>query len=170
MANFAVWRSEVFPEGLDDDINGLKEFLKELGAEVMQEYQKMHLAEYIHAWADGVEVEYFEGNFTSAGERWKRVEFSHNWTMPSACKYRLKPKTIKIGNIEVPEPMRVAPPLNAAFWVPGLCEGVPKALVSRWTECSDYLLLLESGFCQTSRAAAIAHAKALFDLTKQAMG
>ena len=136
----------------------------------MQEYQKMHLAEYIHAWADGVEVEYFEGNFTSAGERWKRVEFSHNWTMPSACKYRLKPKTIKIGNIEVPEPLRVAPPVGVTFWAPELGEGVPSAFVGKWADRPVYLLLLASGLCHSSRAAAIVHAKALFDLTKQAMG
>ena len=136
----------------------------------MRDHKKMHLAEYIHAWADGVDVEYFENTFNQAGPIWKKVEFSHNWQAGCDFKYRLKPKTIKIGNIEVPEPMRVAPPPNAAFWVPQLVEGVPTIYSGVWYGDTDSLAQLENGFCHSTRDAALAHAKALVKVTKHALG
>ena len=138
--------------------------------ESLKDHEKFSLSSYIHAWADGIEVEYFQGTFNQAGTVWKKVEFSHNWKAGCDFKYRLKTKTIKIGNIEVPEPMRVAPPVGVTFWAPELGEGVPSAFVGKWADRPVYLLLLASGLCHSSRAAAIVHAKALFDLTKQAMG
>lgn len=136
----------------------------------LKDHEKMHLAEYIHAWADGAGVEYFDGLFTSAGERWKQVEFSHNWAMPSACKYRFKPKTIKIGNIEVPEPMHFAPAINSFFWAPELVEGMPTVFTSYWSGGPNDFERLRNGFCHTSKEAALAHAKALVEVTKQALG
>ena len=74
--------------------------------------------------------------------------------------YRRKSKTIRIGERDVPEPMRVAPAMSTKYYV------VDYNVVDHY--CSNYWFndeydngMLQNGLCHTTHEAAIAHAEAL---------
>lgn len=82
-------------------------------------------------------------------------------------KYRIKPRTIMIGDIEVPEPMREAPAESSnVFAVDISCCGPDINLVigSNYRE-KYHRQMLDRGLLHSSRESAIAHAKALIALT-----
>lgn len=74
--------------------------------------------------------------------------------------YRRKPRTIKIGDIEVPEPMRVAPKNGTEYYVVDLAN--PDLFVRYlWNEDNYDVFFLRLGLCHLTKEAAITHAKAL---------
>lgn len=79
--------------------------------------------------------------------------------------YRIKPSTIKIGDFDVPEPIRKAPKLYDTVYTPMIVgHGV---LFRSWTwggseQCKK---TLECGIMHKDCDSAIAHAKALIALT-----
>ena len=100
---------------------------------------------------------------------WKQS--SHHWmllksneiTWDEDDEYRFKPKMIKCGDLEFPEPMRVAPARGDAYAVPTLL-GYPG--LSHWGgEACEYEWL-RRGIVHSSVEAAAAHAKALIALTE----
>lgn len=107
-------------------------------------------------------------------ERWEyRNEDSNVWLGPMAvgpswyldCQYRRrKPKTIRIGEYDVPEPMRVAPEPDTAYYVPSF---MSKHWVTDylWEGDSADMLFLASGLAHTTRDAAEAHARAVISLS-----
>ena len=74
--------------------------------------------------------------------------------------YRRKPKTIRIGERDVPEPMTEAPEMESTFFAVNFSyyEGF---FETSWDGCDIDQLLLKSGTCHTTKAAAKAHAEAL---------
>lgn len=74
--------------------------------------------------------------------------------------YRIKRRTIMIGDMEVPEPMRVSPEIGATFF---LVDMSSKAMVDEmtWDGAEWDKLMLYRGICHSTREAAITHAEAL---------
>lgn len=76
------------------------------------------------------------------------------------CYIRVKPSTIIVNNIEVPEPMRDAPSKGTDYFFPSFMVG---SMVTRdmWHGTELDFLLLKRGLCHFTREAAAAHAKAM---------
>ena len=94
------------------------------------------------AWQDVDKPEWFEGQ-----------------------EYRFKPRTIRIGDMEVPEPMRVAPNVGDVYWVVGL---MAQELCTElaWNGADPERRWLSIGVCHATKEAAIRHGKALVALTE----
>lgn len=79
--------------------------------------------------------------------------------------YRRKLKTIRIGDIDVPEPLRVPPDEDTYYYTP--CPSF--AVVYErclWDGGEFDLRQLENGLAHLTKEAAITHAKAIISLTK----
>ena len=94
------------------------------------------------AWQDVDKPEWFEGQ-----------------------EYRFKPRTIRIGDMEVPEPMRVAPNVGDVYWVVDL---MAQELCTElaWNGADPERRWLSNGTCHATKEAAIRHGKALVALTE----
>ena len=101
-------------------------------------------------------------------ERWERrqegLEDFHplrsNPHFDENVEYRRKPRTIRIGERDVPEPMRVAPQEGTMYWMPAF-SGHLHASTTYWDGCEFDEDMLKHGFAHTTKEAAIAHAEAL---------
>lgn len=104
---------------------------------------------------------------------WERWEFQSGggpWcaardtgpTWHEDSQYRRKPKTIRIGEYDVPEPMRVVP--TKPFWAVSLTS-TELCFLMRWEGSAQNFYLLSSGLCHFTRDAATAHAVALIAFT-----
>jgi len=82
--------------------------------------------------------------------------FSHH------AKYRIKPRTIRIGEYDVPEPMREAPEVGSRVF---LFNMVGDTKATRWDGDDVDKRMLNSGICHSTQEAAELHAKALISLT-----
>ena len=78
--------------------------------------------------------------------------------------YRRKPRTIRIGEYDVPEPMREAPEDFSVYYVP-IVSGDMGTCRIRWANDQEDLRNLSNGLCHSTREAAELHAKALISLT-----
>lgn len=78
--------------------------------------------------------------------------------------YRIKPRTIKIGDFDVPEPMRNEPDPWCEYFV---VETLGYITVSRqtWNGLDCEKRWLSRGLCHKSKEPAIAHAEAIISLT-----
>ena len=121
-------------------------------------------AQYIIAWANGEEVEFLDECFLDeCSDHWADVGESHYWNPDR--KYRFKPKMIRCGNMEFPEPIRVAPDRGDTYYVPNI-SSISLFTGLLWS-CSEYdLRVFDRGLCHTTQAAAEAHANALIALTE----
>ncbi len=81
-------------------------------------------------------------------------------TFNPVFEYRRKTKTIRIGERDVPEPMRVAPATGTVIWMPSIWYQT-KASSLTWCNTSENTIRIERGLCHDNREAAIAHAEAL---------
>lgn len=109
-------------------------------------------------------------------EAWKSWEFRKQgqWLPMSsepmfipALQYRRRPRTIRIGEYDVPEPLREAPEMGANYWFPSILKEPPTVDSCEWDGAEfDYLLLERSMIHLTEEAAKI-HAEALISLTRQ---
>ena len=90
--------------------------------------------------------------------QWSPLPGHPNWSFH--VDYRRKPKTIRIGERDVPEPMRVAPQDGTKYWTPNFFDRL-HAFAETWDggECDK--TALKNGVCHTNCEAAIAHAEAL---------
>lgn len=99
-----------------------------------------------------------------AQDQWRDIEDGHPRWEP-ATQYRRKPRTIRIGERDVPEPLRVAPAVGANCWFihlhgPSLVEPIAFA------DCDWQRRSLERGLLHATREGAMAHAEALVELSK----
>ena len=78
---------------------------------------------------------------------------------PDSWTVRRKPKTIRIGDLDVPEPMRVAPPAGTHYWIVSVSEEFSYS--STWAGDKSDFYCLERGLCQLTKEAAETHRKAL---------
>lgn len=130
-------------------------------------------AEILRAIADGKKVQY---RHTASGEDWtlrgpwedfdgKDVEVC--WSLLASgpfVKWRIAPKTIKIGDVEVPEPCREAPERNTNYWTFTPYLGVVKI---SWSDTCRDNLALKGGFVHLTEEAARQHYEAFKNLLKE---
>lgn len=90
--------------------------------------------------------------------KWLALDTHPEWGLDT--EYRLKNCTIRIGEIDVPEPMRSAPEVGSCYFVVDL-SGSGTVVKSKWDDDWTDRLCLDRGMCHTTEGAAIAHAKAL---------
>jgi hypothetical protein len=88
-----------------------------------------------------------------------------NPTWCTNTQYRRKPKTIKIGEFDVPAPETEKPVEKTKYYCPCLTSE-NNFSSSRWYNTSIDKEWLERGLIHLNKEAAITHAKALFSLTK----
>ncbi len=105
-------------------------------------------ADILRAIADGETIQW-----TPGGNTWVNVDTSESFEFNySPDRYRIKPHTIRIGDVDVPEPMREAPAvgedyfmpkIEADFWVEGPLSWCDDTADKRW---------LERGLCYSNKA------------------
>lgn len=78
---------------------------------------------------------------------------------------RVKPKTIRIGDFDVPVPMSRPPKYDEDLWVPNLIQGAAEKDV--WCNTSEDLQKLANGLCHSTKEAAQIHTEALLSFTKE---
>jgi hypothetical protein len=101
-------------------------------------------------------------------ERWERrqegLEDFHplrsNPHFDENVEYRRKPRTIRIGERDVPEPMRVAPAMGSTYYIVDYSYAEHNAY-HHWQNDEYDNIMLQSGLCHATEKAAIAHAEAL---------
>lgn len=79
-------------------------------------------------------------------------------------KYRIKPRTIMIGDVEVPEPMRYEPEEGAIVWLVAMASH-SKVAQLEWYGSEWHKYLLGNGIIHSSIDGAKAHADALISLS-----
>ena len=113
----------------------------------------------VQAGADGKEIQV---KF-SCSDHWCEMDESDKWDM--SCEYRIKPKVIMIGGMEVPEPCREPLEDNDAYYVPHL--EYAGDCVHFWKgSVHDHHRLL-NGLVHLDPEAANMHSKALISLTSK---
>jgi hypothetical protein len=85
-------------------------------------------------------------------------------TWANDFEYRRKPRTIRIGEFDVPEPMRKAPMYDSDYFFPATLNGSLYDTTS-WDGYSTDERRLLNGVCHATKEAAILHAIALISLT-----
>ncbi len=101
-------------------------------------------------------------------ERWEKKDEDHlvfvplrsnpNWY--DNTEYRRKPRTVRIGERDVPEPMRVAPAMGSTYYIVDYSYAEHNAY-HHWHNDEYDNIMLQSGLCHATEKAAIAHAEAL---------
>lgn len=94
---------------------------------------------------------------------WIDCDYSPIWGAHS--EYRRKPRTIRIGEFDVPEPMREAPKELSIYFVPTTGHGKFLCDFSNW--CGDVIdkSRMSRGMCHATEEAATLHTIALISLT-----
>ena len=96
-------------------------------------------------------------------EKWTVLTGNPAWD--DCTKYRRKPRTIRIGKIEVPEPVREHLQDGKEYFVPAIECGYAHVDKSTWDGDSTDKRLLKQGFVHLTEESALEHAKALIALT-----
>ncbi len=91
-------------------------------------------------------------------DEWENMSCHPSWV--ETCKYRRKPKTIRIGDMEVPEPMKTAPEYGTVYWFPSFRHSTSVNNFI-WSGNAGDNRMLQCGFCHATKEAAEAHAQAL---------
>lgn len=107
-------------------------------------------------WANGVSL-----LVSSTGYKWVDLDRSYSLDVFDGGYYfKLKPKSITINNINLPEPLSNEPEKDSEYWVSSP-ELDYLALRSVWSGSLHEKLWLKRGLLHSSKDNAIAHAKAL---------
>jgi len=101
---------------------------------------------------------------TESSPPWQKLAEHPTWNVNT--EYRRKPRTIRIGNYDVPEPLRVAPEKLKSYYFVEISYAT-LACVTTWTNDATDNFRLDSGICHLTCEAAELHAKALISLTEQ---
>ncbi len=118
--------------------------------------------EHPHAWvlralADGEPLENFEFKLQN-DDCWLNLASMEPLDYPQWL-FRRKPRTIRIGDLDVPEPMREAPAFGAQYWIASVNKKEVVDLV--WQNDTVDKQWLAAGLCHTTKEAAELHRKAL---------
>lgn len=123
--------------------------------------------EVIQAMLDGEQVELF----SEVSGVWKDVLYFPNFRSTELLdtpdkEYRIKPRTILIGGVEVPEPVKDENGLvdGEDYFLPNL-HHERLCSIYTWSEDDIDLLLLKRGLVHKTEEAAILHAKALIKIS-----
>ena len=77
--------------------------------------------------------------------------------------YRIAPNTIRIGGMDVPKPMQVAPAYGTAYWIVNLfCINLNH--INYWCNNPTDLFYLKRGICHINETNCRIHAEALIKL------
>lgn len=79
--------------------------------------------------------------------------------------YRIKPKTIRIGEYDVPEPLREMPTLGTDYYITDITSSSLYG-VATWVCDVEDITWFNRGMVHSTKDAAICHAKALLSLTE----
>lgn len=120
--------------------------------------ERLKWADVIIAMANGE-----TGQWLHVGGKWVDGVDYNPMSYPE-YEWRVKPKTIKIGDMEVPEPLRVVPEKDATYFI---VEPMSDDLFYAATWGCDNIDIrhLSRGQCHATEEAAIAHAKALIKVS-----
>ena len=86
--------------------------------------------------------------------------FFYYLSEPRHGDFRIVPKTIKIGDVDVPEPMRIAPEVGTKYWYISFYD-VGGVSACFWCGSKTDNQLLKLGTCHLTEAAARTHAEAI---------
>lgn len=100
--------------------------------------------------------------FSKTQDEWVALGANPPWS-PNR-QYRRKPKTIRIGDMEVPEPMKTAPEYGTVYWFPSFPYS-ETADNFAWSGDDVDNRMLQRGLCHATQEAAEAHAKALIKVS-----
>lgn len=124
-------------------------------AKTFQDWAK-EILPIVQAAANGAVIE-----FKQAGVWYEKA---HN----DICydyEYRVKPKTIRIGEYDVPEPMREMPALDTDYYIACITTSGLYG-VATWVCDVQDIEWLNRGVVHSTKDAAVLHAKALLSLTE----
>ena len=124
-------------------------------AKTFQEWAK-EILHIVEAAAGGAVIEFKQGGV------WH--EKSHN-DISCDYEYRIKPKTIRIGEHDVPEPLREMPTLGTDYYITDIA-GASLYGVATWVCDVEDITWFNRGMVHSTKDAAICHAKALLSLTE----
>lgn len=96
------------------------------------------------------------------GETWTRCTCHPGWNTVNS--YRRKPRTVKIGDIEVPEPCKSALEYGQDYYVPLLTTA--GASLRTWNGDKHDAYVLKSNLVHLDFQSAEIHAKALIEISK----
>ena len=123
-------------------------------------------AELLRAIADGKELQFeeWDGKWSPQDTADALHEFAAKDYMPN--RYRVKPATITVNGIEVPEPMRERPPSGTRYFAASLArDDLASPLV--WDDDDQDRIMLSRGVAHLTKDAAIAHAEAMIAPSKR---
>lgn len=115
------------------------------------------------AWAAGEEVQYNQRNGWRDWKDTRCLNIDH----ASPCHltvWRIKPKTIRIGDYDVPEPLREMKQ-GQVYWVASPVDDICYDGIKNYGDAVDEAWLAR-GLCHSTREAAELHAKALLSFTE----
>ncbi|MBD1229475.1 hypothetical protein [Xenorhabdus griffiniae] len=127
---------------------------KHIHADLIMEYAKL-AQETDKPW------EYFQYRYAD-GNDW--LEFASNFGFHPEVNFRLKPRTIKIGEYDVPEPVREPLKSGTGYHIPDITDTEFYAAFI-WDNDGADAYYLQQGLIHLDRESAELHAKALIALT-----
>lgn len=123
-------------------------------AEIMAEYAEVAKTNP-KPWE---EFQYDMGNYI-----WYNLNKHPKWNVNYT--YRRKPKTIRIGEYDVPEPLKVKPEYGATYYTIYFDHSCYNKLV--WIDDDDDEYNYQQGLAHATKEAAILHAEAILSFTKK---
>lgn len=124
-------------------------------AKTFQDWAK-EILPIVEAAANGTGIE-----FKQAGVWYEKI---HN-DLCCDYEYRIKPKTVRIGEYDVPEPMREMPALGTTYYVANTVTPSSPREYAWVCDVAD-IDWFNFGITHSTRDAAVLHAKALLSLTE----
>ena len=129
-------------------------------AKTFQDWAK-EILPIVQAAANG---EVIQGRFSGYCSDWE--DSQHDWDVfRMSCEYRVKPKTIRIGEYDVPEPMREIPVHGTSYYVVDIVSP-DSPMEYMWVNDPADNNWLRLGIVHSTRDAAVLHAEALLSLTE----
>lgn len=118
--------------------------------------------------ADGERIQSFDGTLNKWIDRTLSgplMDIFNEKISPE--EFRIKPRTININGIEVPEPVRVALNMDQDYWMPSTGALTYDGVTSQvWLDTSVDHARLQYGLIHLTKEAAKLHARAIFSITE----
>ena len=127
----------------------------------------MSNAKTFQDWAKEI-LPIVEAAANGAGIEFKQDGVWYEKTHNDLCydyEYRVKPKTIRIGEYDVPEPMREMPALDTDYYIASTTTSGLYG-VATWVCDAQDIEWFNRGVVHSTKDAAVLHAKALLSLTE----
>ncbi len=117
-------------------------------------------ADVIIAWANGEDIQ------TSAnGRPFRDFTGAQPNFEAEDIEYRIKPRTIMIGDMEIPSPLQEAPSDNTKYWTVSFFDEYSLVVGRFWCGSGNDIAFLRHGLIHLDRDSAIDHARALITIS-----